>query len=177
MKEPARILNLDDTESARYLKSRTLRQAGFEVIEAGTGAEALRIAREQHLDIALLDVKLPDISGLEVCRQLKADPRTSDIPIVQISATHVTDGDVAAGFEHGADIYLTEPMEPVVLVTVVRTLLRLRRTESGLLASEERFAAIVNQATAGIVQTDLEGRFLHVNQRYCEITGRPAEDL
>jgi PAS domain S-box-containing protein len=177
VKAQALILNLDDNDAARYLKSRALRAADFDVIEAATGADALRIAREQHPDIALLDVKLPDMSGLEVCRQLKTDSRTSDIPVVQVSATHTSEGDQAAGFEHGADIYLTEPMEAIVLVTVVRTLLRLRRTESGLLASEERFKAIVNQATAGIVQTDLAGRFIHSNQRYCEIVARSAEQL
>jgi PAS domain S-box-containing protein len=173
----ARVLVLDDNAAARYVKTRVMQQAGFEVIEAGTGTEALRLAREMLPDIALLDVKLPDMSGLDVCRMVKGDPLTANMPVVQISATHVTEGDQAAGFEHGADIYLTEPVEAVVLLTVVRTLLRLRQTESGLLASEERFKAIVSQATAGIAQTDLEGRFEHVNQRYCEITGYSAAAL
>src|SRR4051812_12829583 len=104
-----RILNLDDNAAARYIRSRELKRAGFEVIEANTGEEALRIVRDQRPDIALLDVQLPDISGLEVCRRMKEDPLTSEIPVVQISATHVTEGDKAAGLEHGADIYLTEP--------------------------------------------------------------------
>jgi PAS domain S-box-containing protein len=177
MTKLARILNLDDNVAARYLRTRELVQEGFEVIEAGTGAEALRIVREQKPDIALLDVRLPDMSGLEVCSLLKADPTTSDIPVVQISATHVTEEDRAAGFQHGADIYLTEPTEPIVLVTVIRTLLRLRQSESRLLVSEERFRAIVNQATAGIVQTDLTGRILHANERYCDFVGRTVDEL
>jgi PAS domain S-box-containing protein len=177
MTKLARILNLDDNLAARYLRTRSLVQEGFEVIEASTGAEALRIVREQRPEIALLDVKLPDMSGLEVCSLLKADPTTSDIPVVQISATHITEEDRAAGFQHGADIYLTEPTETIVLVTVIRTLLRLRQSESRLLVSEERFRAIVNQATAGIVQTDLTGRILHANERYCDFVGRPLEEL
>jgi PAS domain S-box-containing protein len=64
-----------------------------------------------------------------------------------------------------------------VLVTVIRTLLRLRQSESRLLASEQRFRAIVNQATAGIVQTDLAGVILHANERYCDFVGRPVEEL
>jgi PAS domain S-box-containing protein len=176
MKKP-RVLNLDDNVAARYLRSRSLIQEGFEVIEAGTGAEALRIVREQSPDIALLDVQLPDMSGLEVCSRIKSDPAMSEIPVVQISATHVTDDDKAAGIEHGADIYLTEPTEPIVLITVIRTLLRLRQSESRLLASEERFRAIVNQATAGIVQTDLTGVILHANERFCDFVGRTVEEL
>jgi len=176
MKKP-RVLNLDDNVAARYLRSRSLAVEGFDVIEAGTGAEALRIVREQKLDIALLDVKLPDMSGLEVCSLIKSDPATSELPVVQISATHITDDDKAAGIEHGADIYLTEPTEAIVLVTVIRTLLRLRQSESRLLASEQRFRAIVNQATAGIVQTDLAGVILHANERYSDFVGRPVEEL
>ena len=177
MKKSARVLNVDDNSASRYIKSHALKLAGFDVVEAGTGAEALRLAHELPPDLALLDVKLPDISGLEVCRRLKQDPATSHIPVIQISATHVTEKDEAAGLEHGADIYLTEPTEPIVLLTVVRTLLRLYQSESGLRASEERFKAVVNQATAGIGQTDLSGRFVLVNQRYCDIVGRSAEEL
>jgi PAS domain S-box-containing protein len=177
VKKSARVLNVDDNSASRYIKSHALKLAGFDVVEAGTGAEALRLAHELPPDLALLDVKLPDISGLEVCRRLKQDPATSHIPVIQISATHVTEKDEAAGLEHGADIYLTEPTEPIVLLTVVRTLLRLYQSESGLRASEERFKAVVNQATAGIGQTDLSGRFVLVNQRYCDIVGRSAEEL
>jgi PAS domain S-box-containing protein len=177
MKKRSLILNLDDNAPARNVKSRALRSAGFEVIEAGSGAEALALAREASPDLALLDVKLRDMSSLEVCRILKFEPLTSDIPVVQISAAHVTADDEAAGLEHGADIYLTEPVEPIALIAVVRTLLRLRRTESGLLVSEERFKAIVNQASVGIVQAGLDGRFQHVNQHFCEIVGRPAQRL
>ncbi|HEV7822815.1 MAG TPA: response regulator, partial [Burkholderiales bacterium] len=177
MKKSPRILNLDDNLAARYLRTRALVQEGFEVIEAGTGAEALDIVRENPPDIALLDVQLPDMSGLEVCSRMKSDPATSDIPVVQISATHVTDDDKAAGLQHGADIYLTEPTEPIVLITVIRTLLRLRQSESRMLVSEDRFRAIVNQATAGIVQTDLSGSILHANGRFCEFVGRTAEEL
>ncbi|MDB5807883.1 MAG: luxQ 1 [Betaproteobacteria bacterium] len=177
MNKPFRILNLDDNAAARYIRTRELKREGFEVLEARTGEEALRIAREQRPDIALLDVQLPDISGLEVCRRIKADPLTSEIPVVHISATHVTEGDQAAGLEHGADIYLTEPTESIVLITVIRTLLRLRQSESRLLASEQKFRAIVNQATAGIVQLDLTGRIVHANGRYSELLGRPATEI
>src|SRR3984893_447262 len=75
---------------------------------------------------------LPDMSGIEACRIIKNDPVTLAIPVVQISATFITEKDQKSGLQGGADIYLTEPLEPKVLETVVSTLLQLRRTEAGL---------------------------------------------
>jgi signal transduction histidine kinase len=126
------ILNVDDTEAMRYQKTRVLRAAGYEVVEADTGTMALRLVRELMPSLVLMDVKLPDMSGLEVTRQLKEDSATRLIPIIQVSATFVTEKDQKEGMRRGADIYLTEPLEPKVLETVVSTLLQLHRTEAGL---------------------------------------------
>ena len=71
------ILNVDDNDGARYAKSRILSRAGFVVIEAANGTEALERARDSLPDLVLLDVKLPDINGFEVCRQIKATPETA----------------------------------------------------------------------------------------------------
>jgi PAS domain S-box-containing protein len=86
----------------------------------------------------LLDIRLPDISGIEVCRRLRADAGTQRIPIVHISATHITAQDEASSLNAGADIYLAEPVGAQELSSAVRTLLRLRTTEQGLAATEER---------------------------------------
>ena len=114
------------------------------MIEAGTGADGLRIVREKMPQLVLCDVNLPDMSGIEVCRAIKADPLTRSIPVVQISATFVTPHDQVVGLEGGAEIYLTEPIEPLELTTVVRVLLRLAqhrarpRAERGALAQLRR---------------------------------------
>ena len=81
------VLNCDDTVETRYAKTRVLRHAGYEVIECDTGAEALRKTRELMPDLVLLDVQLPDMSGLEVCRRIKEDAATGIVPVIQISAT------------------------------------------------------------------------------------------
>lgn len=122
------ILNVDDNRANRYVRSRVLRSAGFEVIEAGTGEAALNLAAEKHPDLVLLDIHLPDISGIEVCRRLRASSATNRIPIVHISATHITTQDEATSLGAGADIYLAEPVGPQELSSAVRTLLRLRTT-------------------------------------------------
>jgi signal transduction histidine kinase len=151
------ILNVDDTEAMRYQKTRVLRAAGYEVIEADTGAGALQLARELKPDLILMDVKLPDMSGIEVCRQIKADPATRLTPVIQISATFITEKDQQKGLQGGADIYLTEPLEAKVLETVVSTLLQLHRTEAGLRETVLREQAARAQAEEA---TRLKDEFL-----------------
>jgi signal transduction histidine kinase len=135
-----RILNVNDSASNRYYVSRVLRSAGWEVLEAKSGGEGLDIAREQRPSVVVLDIKLPDMSGLEVCRLLRADPATADVIIIQTSATFVTSEGKARGLESGADQYLTQPFEAVELVAMVKNLLRLRDKE---LESRERASALI----------------------------------
>ncbi len=119
------ILNVDDTEAMRYTTTRILQQAGFEVREAATGREALRLA-EECPDLILLDVRLPDISGIEVCKQIRANPRLSAIPVVHLSAVFMSNDDRVTGLEQGADGYLTQPVYPKILVATINAFLRLK---------------------------------------------------
>jgi signal transduction histidine kinase len=152
----ATILNVDDNAANRYVKSRVLRAAGFDVVDTDTGTGALQLVAERQPDLVLLDIRLPDISGIEVCRRLREDPQTRGIPIIHISATHVTPADAAISRGAGADIYLAEPVGPQELSSAVRTLLRLRTTEQGLAATEERLR-LATQA-AGVATWDIDLR-------------------
>ena len=156
------VLNVDDNPANRYVRSRALRSAGFEVIEAGTGQSALAIAREQRPSLLLLDVKLPDMSGLEVCRELRRDDWARRIGIIHISATYL---DIETeSLNAGADIYLAEPVEQTELLSAVRTLVRLRRTEERLIASEERMRLAMD--AAGIATWDID---MHTGEAvWCE---------
>ncbi|WP_420226309.1 PAS domain-containing protein [Pigmentiphaga litoralis] len=140
------ILNVDDNEGGRYAKSRLLKLAGYRVIEAATGQEALDAAAREQPSLMLLDVMLPDINGMEVCRRIKDDPITGSIIVLQTSASAVQSRDRVKAFDGGADSYLIEPIEPEELIANVRALLRLkaaedahRMAESALRESEERF--------------------------------------
>ncbi|MGE5610067.1 MAG: response regulator [Bacillota bacterium] len=126
------ILVIDDTEVNRYVVACMLKRAGFSVIAGSTGEEALRLARTQKPDLVVLDVKLPDMNGVEVCRQLKADPNTASIPILHLSAMHILSEDRIAGLDAGADAYLTQPVDPRELLATVNSLLRARRAEDAL---------------------------------------------
>ena len=141
------IVNVDDSPQLRYAKTRILQRAGYEVVEAGTGGEALRFVREMMPQLVLCDVALPDMSGVDVCRRIKNDPATGSIPVIQISATFVSEQDEKDGLKGGADIYLTEPLEPKELETVVSVLLRLRRTEAEALDKERAARAQAEEAT------------------------------
>jgi signal transduction histidine kinase len=139
VKDPARILVVDDSDAPRFVKVQTLRRAGFTVIEAATGTDALALVASERPDLAIMDVNLPDISGIEVCRRLRAAESSSQpgLQILQVSSTAVAPSDRVQGLEQGADVYLTEPVESEVLVATVHALLRVRRAEAAMAAALE----------------------------------------
>src|SRR5918994_667197 len=136
------ILNVDDHDAGRYAKSRILKLAGYRVVEAGTGADALRLVREAKPQLILLDVKLPDVNGIQLCRTIKSDPLSAHIMVLQISAVHTTRADRIHGLECGADTYLIEPVQADGLLATVNALLRLydRERENRRLVAQLRDA-------------------------------------
>jgi signal transduction histidine kinase len=124
-----KILTVDDNEALRYTLVRSLRDAGYQVIEARTGAEALARAAELP-DLITLDVNLPDMNGFQVCRKIKADPATNHIPILHVSSTFVDPQSRVQGLEGGADAYLAEPIDRAEFVATVGALLRLKKAET-----------------------------------------------
>ncbi len=138
MTEPvADLLLVDDDEAKRYVLATWLRRAGHTVTEVGTGREALSQAGAAEL--VLLDVHLPDMSGFEVCRRIKANPLTASIPVIQVSATAIEVADRARGLTEGADAYLAEPVEPEELLATVTAALRYSRARQ----RAERTAAML----------------------------------
>ena len=123
-----RILIVDDREQNRYVLGRLLEQSGYACDQAATGKEALEKLRVQP-KVAIIDVHLPDMSGFDLCQRIKRDPATSQISVLQISASFVSAQDKARALEAGADGYVTHPIDGVVLVATVRSLLRLREAE------------------------------------------------
>lgn len=122
-----RILVVDDVATNRIVMKVKLAAACYNVDQAGSGAEALRLAVTGRPDLILLDVLMPDMSGLEVCRRLKADPETADIPVILVTAL-ADRASKMAGLEAGADDFLTKPVDEVTLLARVRSLLRARDT-------------------------------------------------
>ncbi|HLM65221.1 MAG TPA: fused response regulator/phosphatase [Acidimicrobiales bacterium] len=120
----ATILVVDDAETNRYVVSTWLRRAGYTVVEAATGAAALEAIAGGGVDLVTLDVRLPDMSGLDVCQRIKGTPRTAAVPVLHLSATAVETSDRSEGLRRGADAYLVEPVEPEELLATIGALLR-----------------------------------------------------
>lgn len=125
--EPNRILIVDDHEATRYVKSRLLRSHGYAVSEASLGRDALALAATEKPDLILLDVKLPDVSGIKVCREIKS--RFPHVIVLQTSAAFTGVADRTRALDGGADSYLVEPIEQDELIATVRALLRMRNAE------------------------------------------------
>ncbi|WP_336208861.1 fused response regulator/phosphatase [Nonomuraea sp. LPB2021202275-12-8] len=157
----ASVLVVDDTPTKRYILSSWLRRAGHRVIEAASGDEALAVLGEQRPDLVVLDVRLPDIGGFEVCELIKANPATASIPVIQVSGNAITVADRTEGLERGADAYLSEPIEPSEFAATVEATLRYSRARRRAEVMAERLAKLA-EVTLQINRSDSFERLLSV---------------
>jgi len=117
------VLIADDDADILSLVKAVLERSGHEVVAVGDGAEALASVRARKPDLAVLDIAMPEVDGLEVLRRLRADPTTSELPVVLLSA-RAQEADVERGFAIGASAYLKKPFSPRELSEHVAELLR-----------------------------------------------------
>ncbi|QRK10835.1 PAS domain S-box protein [Archangium violaceum] len=189
-----RVLVVDDTEAKRYVIVKALRRAGMEVLEAANGQEALTAAALRP-DVVVLDVRLPDMSGFDVCRRLKEDPTTAAIPVLYVSSLLRDEELEARLFEDGADGYIPQPIEPKHLVAQTWALVRMRRGELArkreheealaeqqrlqreLERSEARARRLTESGVVGTYYWDLDGTILDANDTFLEMVGATREEL
>lgn len=151
---PPRVLFVEDDIGKRYVIARQLRAANFDIVEAETGAECLsRLTPE--FDVVILDIKLPDMYGWDVCQKIKENPQTSSIMVLELSATLATPHDRARGLELGADAYLVHPVELVELIATIRALYRLRQAERERERQRDLFLGTVGHDLRNPLQTIL----------------------
>jgi PAS domain S-box-containing protein len=178
MNQPTLILNVDDNDGARYAKTRILQSAGFEVVEATNGTDALAAVKRRAVALVLLDVKLPDINGIEVCRRIKTDPDSALVLVLQTSAALTGRADKIRGLEGGADNYLAAPIEADELIANVNALLRMRQTQSALRDSEERFRQLTDNIEDVFWMFSVpDGALEYVSPAYAALFGRPVATL
>lgn len=125
MNTPARILVADDNPTNRDILQARLEANGYEVLHAGDGEQALAVTLERRPDLILLDIMMPKLDGIEVCRRLKSHAALPFTPIILVTAKAET-GDVVEGLDAGADEYLTKPIDQKALVARVKALLRIK---------------------------------------------------
>jgi len=140
MHDPARILIVDDNETNRDILKTRLAAHGYDLLEAGDGEQALAIARECSPDLLLLDVMMPKLDGIEVCRRLKHDPGFAFMSVILVTAKSDSK-DVVAGLEAGADEYLAKPIDQLALVARVKSALRLKELHDRVAAQAADLAA------------------------------------
>ncbi|UFH48678.1 response regulator [Pseudomonas sp. KNUC1026] len=169
MRPEARLLVVDDNEATRYALNRRLTAQGFKVFEAGTGGDGLALVASVAPDAVILDVNLPDMSGFDVVRLLRAAPATALLPVVHVSAASIMKGDIITGLEAGADAYLVHPVDPDVLLATLRSLLRVRDAERALRESEARFREIFTGVRAPIAVIDTELNVQECNHAFAEL--------
>jgi two-component system alkaline phosphatase synthesis response regulator PhoP len=153
---PQRILIVDDERKLVQGLSAYFRQAGYETLAAYDGKAALESARRDRPDLILLDLMLPELDGIEVCRQIR---RSSDVPIMMLTA-RVEETDKLIGLEIGADDYITKPFSPREVVARARALLR---RATGQVTSGQTIRA-------GVVEIDLDRRIVRAEGRSIDLT-------
>ncbi len=172
-----RVLVADDTESVRALFRKLLAAEGHDVIAVQDGAEALAAVEKHHPDIVLLDVQMPRLDGLEVCRRLKADPATRLTPVVLVTG-QADMADRIKGIEAGADEFLTKPVHPHELRARVASLSRMKHLIDALDSAEAAFMALALTIEARDPNTN--GHCERLAQHAVQLgrtLGLPADDL
>jgi two-component system, cell cycle sensor histidine kinase and response regulator CckA len=168
------ILVVDDHEYSRSFIADSLAMDGFDVLEASTGREGFHLAVLRRPEVVVLDVRLPDMSGLDVCQQLKATPATTRLPVLLLSGEYRDAGARAKGLEGGADGYLVKPIEAPELRATVRMMLRVRRAES---ESERRFQLLMDGIPVLVWAVADDGRIVLFNRACEELSGYRREEV
>jgi signal transduction histidine kinase len=148
MDPQSKILVVDDNPVALFAVAHPLGAAGYSVLEASTGAQGLALARAELPELVLLDVMLPDINGVDLCRQIKAGADTGQSFVVLLSSVETSPNSQSLGLEAGADGYLARPIENRELVARVQAMLRLKRAESALRKAHDELEKRVAERTA-----------------------------
>jgi two-component system, NtrC family, sensor kinase len=156
--------------------SRILARAGLQVEQCTTGKEALKRVKSCP-DLVILDVKLPDLSGYEVCRRIKTDPIAQSVPVLQISASFVSNESKVQALEGGADGYLTHPIDATVLVATVKSLLRLKQAELISRESAQQWQSTVDALPEYLVLLDTENKVVRCNRAFVELSGKTFNEV
>jgi two-component system NtrC family sensor kinase len=174
--DATRVLLIDDNEQNRYVLSRILVRAGLKVEQCASGREALERVKSLP-DLVILDVQLPDISGYQVCRQIKNNAFTAGVTVLQISASFVSNESKVEALEGGADGYLTHPIDATVLVATVRSLLRLKQAEAIFRQSAQQWQSTVDALPEYLVLLDTENKVVRCNRAFVELSKKSFDEL
>ena len=142
---PAKVLVVDDNPQNLELLQAYLEDVECETVPARDGVEALDVVAAQSVDLVLLDIMMPRMSGFEVCRRLKGDPKTADIPVIMVTALNEF-GDIERAIDSGTDDFLSKPVNKLELLTRIKTMLKLKHLSDKLERTLAYLSEIEKQA-------------------------------
>jgi DNA-binding response OmpR family regulator len=146
------VLVVDDDTDILLLSTSILRRTGYEVLEASTGKECVDAVRTHHPDLVLLDVRLPDMTGIEVCRQIKGDESLEDIFVILASGIQISSEDQADGLDIGADGYIVRPLSNKEFLARVQAGERIKRAEDALRKKERQQQKLISQLKEALAE-------------------------
>ena len=173
----AKVLCVDDNPDLLIINSSILKSAGHEVLGATDGRACIDMVSKERPDLVLLDVILPDMDGLEVCRRIKATPGMTDTYVVLISGMEISSESQIKGLEAGADGYIVRPVSSQELLARVQALIRIRKAEAALRKSMERYQMLVETMNDGLGVLDENGIISFANDKVCEMTGFSRDEM
>jgi len=194
---PAIFLLVDDNPDNLFALGQLIaaEMPDAEILTAAAADEAVRLAREKPIDLALIDVRMPQTSGIDLCRQLRADPAVPRFPILLLTAFESDAALRASGLDAGAEDFLSKPVDRVELIARVRVMLRIKRTEGQLRAlnadletlvasrtqalreSEQRFRRAILDAPMPVMMHTEDGEVLQISKVWTELTGYAPNDI
>lgn len=165
MESQGRILIVDDEEDILEFLEYNLKKEGFEVHTAQSGRKAIEVAQKTKPDLILLDVMMPDMDGMETCKEIRDNPALSETLVAFLTA-RTEDYSQIAGFDAGADDYIQKPIKPRVLISRIKALLRrniaaqpeqqIFETESGLVIDRSRYVVVKNKKEITLPKKEFE---------------------
>lgn len=174
-KAPASVLIIDDIPQIHNFLAMHLRSENYTIHRAVTGMEGLDIIHTHHIDLVLLDIGLPDISGFEVLKHLKSDPRLASIPVVILTIRDLTENIVRA-LELGAFDYVTKPFEPAELRARVKSAIAMKFFQEKLEQSKKQFVTMINSLAEVVFQLTTDGEINFINSTWEDMSGYAVKD-
>jgi diguanylate cyclase (GGDEF)-like protein/PAS domain S-box-containing protein len=171
-----RVLIVDDNEMNRDMLARRLERKGYEVVVAASARELMKVLDEQRLDLVLLDIEMPEVSGLEALRTIRERYSANELPIIMVTARNQSE-DVVKALNMGANDYLTKPVDFAVALARIGTQLSHKHAQEGLKESEERYALAARGANDGLWDWNLTTNAIYFSPRWKAMLGYQDDEI
>ena len=168
--QASRLLIVDDNELNRDMLARRLARKGYEIVQADSARELPQRVKEEAIDLVLLDIEMPEISGLEALKTLRETYSPIELPIIMVTAKNQSD-DVVRALDLGANDYVTKPIDFVVALARIGTQLSHKRAQEGLRESEERYALAARGANDGLWDWNVQANVVYFSPRWKSMLG------